>query len=250
MKNEVAGVSLGFPANFVPPSSLRKPIDFWCTMKVFKLDANASSVAGVCKGKLGYEHYGSEKVLRLLGVFNMQQFKVIIAFNHFGEQLPQRMPDCRRGYLHFVNDVLTLVSTDMLRRIFNGFGNCLIRAKAYQGELGRLLFISPIVSRADLLSLAGYDPENKKVKSGRRILLELTNAHQNGFYTCNAFITAVNAYNGFGTIGSVDNRKIQPASFFVQTSHETTTFIGFCSALFLQSAMVPLDRVVEPRTIT
>ncbi|GJW32081.1 hypothetical protein Tco_0052113 [Tanacetum coccineum] len=89
MKNEVAGVSLGFPANFVPPSSLRKPIDFWCTMKVFKLDANASSVAGVCKGKLGYEHYGSEKVL-------------------------------------------TLVSTDMLRRIFNGFGNCLIRAKAYQ----------------------------------------------------------------------------------------------------------------------
>nr|GEU90925.1 alpha/beta hydrolases superfamily protein [Tanacetum cinerariifolium] len=30
-------------------------------MKVFKLDANASSVAGVCKGKLGYEHYGSEK---------------------------------------------------------------------------------------------------------------------------------------------------------------------------------------------
>ncbi|GJY56784.1 nucleic acid-binding, OB-fold protein [Tanacetum coccineum] len=29
--------------------------------EVFKLDANASSVAGVCKGKLGYEHYGSEK---------------------------------------------------------------------------------------------------------------------------------------------------------------------------------------------
>ncbi|GJW61190.1 hypothetical protein Tco_0110525, partial [Tanacetum coccineum] len=52
----------------------------------------------------------------------------------------------------------------MLRRIFNGFGNRLIWAKAYQGELGRLLFISPIVSGADLLSLADYDPGHEEVK--------------------------------------------------------------------------------------
>ncbi|GKA72503.1 hypothetical protein Tco_0778719, partial [Tanacetum coccineum] len=58
------------------------------------------------------------------------------------------------------------VSTDMLRRIFNGFGNRLIWAKAYQGELGRLLFISPIVSGADLLSLADYDPGHEEVKPG------------------------------------------------------------------------------------
>nr|GEX88395.1 transcription elongation factor SPT6 homolog [Tanacetum cinerariifolium] len=30
-------------------------------MKVFKLDENATSVADVRKGKLGYEHYGSQK---------------------------------------------------------------------------------------------------------------------------------------------------------------------------------------------
>nr|GEU82918.1 hypothetical protein [Tanacetum cinerariifolium] len=34
------------------------------------------------------------------------------------------------------------------------------------GELGRLLLSCPIVSGADLLSLADYDPKNKEVKSG------------------------------------------------------------------------------------
>ncbi|GKA35620.1 transcription elongation factor SPT6 [Tanacetum coccineum] len=47
-------MSLGFPVNFVRTSSLRKSI-------VFKLDENASSVADVRKGKLGYEHYGFQK---------------------------------------------------------------------------------------------------------------------------------------------------------------------------------------------
>lgn len=28
-----------------------------------------------------------------------------IAFNHFGEKLVQRMPRCRRGYIHVVNNV-------------------------------------------------------------------------------------------------------------------------------------------------
>ncbi|CAN1192959.1 Probable pectate lyase 13 [Linum perenne] len=30
--------------------------------------------------------------------------QVTIAFNHFGEQLVQRMPQCRRGYIHVVNN--------------------------------------------------------------------------------------------------------------------------------------------------
>ncbi|GJU76461.1 hypothetical protein Tco_1273531 [Tanacetum coccineum] len=64
----------GFFGELAPSSSLRKPMDFWCTMKVFKLDANASLVAGVCKGKLGYEHYGSEKASYLLlwNIFTVQ----------------------------------------------------------------------------------------------------------------------------------------------------------------------------------
>ncbi|GKD35004.1 hypothetical protein Tco_1250513 [Tanacetum coccineum] len=38
------------------------------------------------------------------------------------------------------------------------------------GELGRLLFISPIVSGADLLSRVDYDPANKEVKLGICVL--------------------------------------------------------------------------------
>lgn len=33
--------------------------------------------------------------------------QVTIAFNHFGEQLVQRMPRCRRGYIHVVNNDFT-----------------------------------------------------------------------------------------------------------------------------------------------
>lgn len=33
--------------------------------------------------------------------------QVTIAFNHFGEQLVQRMPRCRRGYIHVVNNDYT-----------------------------------------------------------------------------------------------------------------------------------------------
>lgn len=33
--------------------------------------------------------------------------KVTIAFNHFGEGCVQRMPRCRRGYIHVVNNDYT-----------------------------------------------------------------------------------------------------------------------------------------------
>ena len=33
--------------------------------------------------------------------------QVTIAFNHFGEALVQRMPRCRRGYIHVVNNDFT-----------------------------------------------------------------------------------------------------------------------------------------------
>lgn len=34
-------------------------------------------------------------------------FQVTIAFNHFGDKLVQRMPRCRRGYIHVVNNDFT-----------------------------------------------------------------------------------------------------------------------------------------------
>ncbi|KAJ6906479.1 hypothetical protein NC652_024033 [Populus alba x Populus x berolinensis] len=43
-----------------------------------------------------------------------------------------------------------------------------------------------------------------------------------GFYTYNAFISAANAFPGFGTTGNADTRKREIAAFLGQTSHETT----------------------------
>jgi chitinase len=43
-----------------------------------------------------------------------------------------------------------------------------------------------------------------------------------GFYTYNAFISAANAFSGFGTTGDADTRKREIATFLGQTSHETT----------------------------
>jgi chitinase len=43
-----------------------------------------------------------------------------------------------------------------------------------------------------------------------------------GFYTYAAFITAANAFPGFGTTGSQETRKREVAAFLAQTSHETT----------------------------
>ncbi|XP_077246293.1 endochitinase-like [Tasmannia lanceolata] len=42
-----------------------------------------------------------------------------------------------------------------------------------------------------------------------------------GFYTCNAFIDASNAFDGFGTVGDTDTRKREIAAFLAHTSHET-----------------------------
>lgn len=44
----------------------------------------------------------------------------------------------------------------------------------------------------------------------------------NGFYTYDAFITAAGSFNGFGTTGDDATRKKELATFFGQTSHETT----------------------------
>uniref|UniRef100_A0A3N7FHB0 Glycoside hydrolase family 19 catalytic domain-containing protein n=1 Tax=Populus trichocarpa TaxID=3694 RepID=A0A3N7FHB0_POPTR len=43
-----------------------------------------------------------------------------------------------------------------------------------------------------------------------------------GFYTYSAFISAANAFPGFGTTGDADTRKREIAAFLGQTSHETT----------------------------
>lgn len=42
------------------------------------------------------------------------------------------------------------------------------------------------------------------------------------FYTYDAFISAANAFGGFGTTGDLDTRRREIAAFFGQTSHETT----------------------------
>ncbi|KAJ0040853.1 hypothetical protein Pint_28630 [Pistacia integerrima] len=39
----------------------------------------------------------------------------------------------------------------------------------------------------------------------------------NGFYRYNAFITAANSFNGFGTTGDVNTRKRELAAFLAQT---------------------------------
>nr|CAB3469080.1 unnamed protein product [Digitaria exilis] len=44
----------------------------------------------------------------------------------------------------------------------------------------------------------------------------------NGFYTYSAFISAANAFPGFGTTGSLETQKRELAAFLAQTSHETT----------------------------
>ncbi|XVE87513.1 hypothetical protein DITRI_Ditri18aG0123900 [Diplodiscus trichospermus] len=44
----------------------------------------------------------------------------------------------------------------------------------------------------------------------------------NGFYTYDAFISAANSFNGFGTTGDITTRKREIAAFLAQTSHETT----------------------------
>ena len=43
----------------------------------------------------------------------------------------------------------------------------------------------------------------------------------NGFYSYAAFITAANAYNGFGTVGGIDVQKRELAAFFANIAHET-----------------------------
>ncbi|XP_057815634.2 endochitinase 4 [Cryptomeria japonica] len=47
----------------------------------------------------------------------------------------------------------------------------------------------------------------------------------NGFYTYDSFISAANAFNGFGTSGSSDVNKREIAAFFANAAHETG---GFC----------------------
>nr|ACY06318.1 class II chitinase 2-2 [Pseudotsuga menziesii] len=45
------------------------------------------------------------------------------------------------------------------------------------------------------------------------------------FYTYSDFITAANAFSGFGTTGNFDDKKREIAAFFANVAHET---IGFC----------------------
>jgi pectate lyase len=56
-------------------------------------------------------HFSHHDEVMLLGHLDSyipdSGMQVTIAFNHFGEALVQRMPRCRRGYIHVVNNDFT-----------------------------------------------------------------------------------------------------------------------------------------------
>ena len=54
-----------------------------------------------------------------------------------------------------------------------------------------------------------------------QFLSQRNSAPANGFYTYDAFLTAVAAYSGFGTTGSSDVQKRELAAFFANVAHET-----------------------------
>jgi chitinase len=54
-----------------------------------------------------------------------------------------------------------------------------------------------------------------------QFLLQKDSAPANGFYTYDAFVSAANAYSGFGTTGSSDVQKRELAAFFANVAHET-----------------------------
>jgi len=56
-------------------------------------------------------HFSHHNEVMLLGHSDEYEpdsgMQVTIAFNHFGPKLVQRMPRCRRGYIHVVNNDFT-----------------------------------------------------------------------------------------------------------------------------------------------
>eukprot|EP00253_Pinus_taeda_P000733 PITA_00733 len=81
------------------------------------------------------------------------------------------------------------------------------------------LALAPFTCRGDVENIATEDFFNGII-SGVSDTCEAK-----GFYTYSDFITAANAFSGFGTTGTSDDEKREIAAFFANVAHET---IGFC----------------------
>ena len=79
-----------------------------------------------------------------------------------------------------------------------------------------LFFAFLLGTSADVSSLISESLFNELLKHRN------DQACSKGFYTYNAFITAAQSFNGFGTTGDDATRKRELAAFLAQTSHETT----------------------------
>ena len=53
------------------------------------------------------------------------------------------------------------------------------------------------------------------------------------FYTYSDFITAANAFSGFGTIGNFDDKKREIAAFFANVAHETIGIFQLVSSVLV-----------------
>lgn len=87
--------------------------DIWidhCTLSRCK-DGLIDAVMGSTAITISNNHFSHHNEVMLLGHSDHytpdSAMQVTIAFNHFGEQLVQRMPRCRLGYIHVVNNDFT-----------------------------------------------------------------------------------------------------------------------------------------------
>ncbi|WJX11651.1 pectate lyase [Trifolium repens] len=87
--------------------------DIWidhCTLSRCK-DGLIDAVMGSTAITISNNHFSHHNEVMLLGHSDHYKpdsaMQVTIAFNHFGEQLVQRMPRCRLGYIHVVNNDFT-----------------------------------------------------------------------------------------------------------------------------------------------
>ncbi|KAI5395704.1 hypothetical protein KIW84_062038 [Lathyrus oleraceus] len=81
-----------------------------CTLSRCK-DGLIDAVMGSTAITVSNNHFSHHNEVMLLGHSDHYKpdsaMQVTIAFNHFGEQLVQRMPRCRLGYIHVVNNDFT-----------------------------------------------------------------------------------------------------------------------------------------------
>lgn len=89
--------------------------------------------------------------------------------------------------------------------------------KSYTQFLGLL----PFVVVALVLEVGLAQPGTIVTSDFFNGLLPQGGCEGNGFYTYDAFISAANSYDGFGTTGGTDDQKRELAAFLANVMHET-----------------------------